>query len=46
VAHGSLAELASAAGVPCGAGLADPPIERIYRVLVRRGKGLGPARAA
>ena len=46
VAQGSLAELASAAGVPCHAGLADPPIERIYRVLVRRGKGLGPARAA
>ena len=46
VAHGSLADLANAAGVPCHAGLADPPIERIYRVLVRRGKGLGPARAA
>ena len=46
VAHGSLAELATAAGVPCHAGLADPPIERIYRVLVRRGKGLGLARVA
>ena len=46
VAHGSLAELAAAAGVPCHAGLADPPIERIYRVLVRRSRKLGPARAA
>ena len=46
VAHGSLAELAAAAGVPCHADLADPPIERIYRVLVRKSRGLGPARAA
>jgi ABC-type multidrug transport system ATPase subunit len=46
VAHGSLAQLAAAAGVPCQAGLADPPIERIYRVLVRRSRTLGPARAA
>ena len=46
VAQGSLAELAAAAGVPCHADLADPPIERIYRVLVRRSRGLGPARAA
>ena len=46
VAHGSLAELAAAAGVPCHAGLVDPPIERIYRVLVRRSRRLGPARAA
>ena len=46
VAQGSLAELAAAAGVPCHAALADPPIERIYRVLVRRSRKLGPARAA
>lgn len=48
VAQGSLAELAAAAGVPChtGGALADPPIERIYRVLVRRSRKLGPARAA
>lgn len=46
VAQGSLAELAAAAGVPCNAGLADPPIERIYRVLVKRSRGIGPARAA
>jgi ABC-type multidrug transport system ATPase subunit len=46
VAQGSLAELAAAAGVPCGAGLADPPIERIYRVLVKRSRGIGPAKAA
>jgi ABC-type multidrug transport system ATPase subunit len=46
VAQGSLAELAAAAGVPCHAALADPPIERIYRVLVRRSRNLGRARAA
>jgi len=46
VAQGSLAELAAAAGVPCNAGLADPPIERIYRVLVKRSRGIGPAKAA
>ncbi|MGE5803896.1 MAG: ATP-binding cassette domain-containing protein [Gemmatimonadota bacterium] len=46
VAQGSLAELAAAAGVPCHASLAEPPIERIYRVLVRRSRKLGPARAA
>jgi ABC-2 type transport system ATP-binding protein len=46
VAQGSLAELADAAGVPCHAGIADPPIERIYRALVRRSRHLGPARAA
>jgi ABC-type multidrug transport system ATPase subunit len=46
VAQGSLADLAAAAGVPCHAGLADPPIERIYRLLVRRSQRLGPARAA
>lgn len=46
VAQGSLAELAAAAGVQYHAGLAEPPIERIYRVLVRRSRNLGPARAA
>lgn len=46
VAQGSLAELAAAAGVPCRADLGDPPIERIYRVLVRRSRGIGPARVA
>jgi ABC-type multidrug transport system ATPase subunit len=46
VAQGSLAELAAAAGVPCRADLADPPIERIYRVLVRRSRSIGPARVA
>lgn len=46
VAQGSLAELAAAAGVPWGAALADPPIERIYRVLVERSRGIGPAKAA
>ena len=46
VAQGSLAELAASAGVPWHASVADPPIERIYRVLVRRSRQLGPARAA
>jgi ABC-2 type transport system ATP-binding protein len=46
VAQGSLEELAAVAGVPCHAGLADPPIERIYRVLVNRSRNIGPARAA
>lgn len=46
VAQGSLADLAAAAGVPCRADLGDPPIERIYRVLVRRRRGIGPARVA
>ena len=38
VAEGSLAELAAAADVPWSAELADPPIERIYRVLVHRSR--------
>ncbi len=38
-AHGTLAELAAAAGVRWSAEVADPPIERIYRALVRRGRG-------
>jgi len=46
VAQGSLVELAAAAGVPWSTGLTDPPIERVYRVLVRRSRGHGTARAA
>ena len=48
VAQGSLVQLAAAAGVAFNAGLVDPPIERIYRVLVDRSRsaGTGPARAA
>lgn len=38
VAQGTLAQLALAAGVPCDAGVTDSPIERIYRVLVGRGR--------
>ena len=41
VAHGSLGELAAAAGVPWTADDRDPPIERIYRVLVRRSRDGG-----
>lgn len=37
VAQGSLAELALAAGVACDAAPPEPPIERIYRILVSRG---------
>ena len=39
VAQGALAELAASAGVGWSADVPDPPIERIYRVLVRRGRG-------
>ena len=46
VADGSLAELAAAAGVPWSTGLTDPPIERVYRVLVSRSLGRGTVRAA
>ena len=46
VAQGSLAALAATAGVPFNAALVDPPIERIYRVLVNRSRGLGPAKVA
>ncbi|HKA59524.1 MAG TPA: ABC transporter ATP-binding protein [Gemmatimonadales bacterium] len=46
VAQGSLAELAASAGVAFSTALVDPPIERIYRVLVNRSRGLGPARVA
>jgi ABC-type multidrug transport system ATPase subunit len=38
VAQGSLAELALAAGVACDAAPPEPPIERIYRILVSRGR--------
>jgi len=38
VAQGSLAELAQAAGVVCDAAPPEPPIERIYRILVNRGR--------
>jgi ABC-type molybdate transport system ATPase subunit len=38
VAEGSLPELAAAAGVPWSAGITDPPIERVYRVLVGRSR--------
>lgn len=41
VAQGSLAQLAAAAGVPPGAEAVEPPIERIYRVLVTRGRESG-----
>ena len=39
VAQGTLPELASQAGVRWGAEALDPPIERVYRVLVQRGRG-------
>ena len=38
VAEGTLAQLALAAGVPCESGAADLPFERIYHILVRRGR--------
>jgi ABC-type multidrug transport system ATPase subunit len=38
VALGSLAQLASAAGMPCDQEVPEPPIERIYQILVRRGR--------
>lgn len=38
VAQGTLPELAAAAGVPWSSGITDPPIERVYRVLVSRGR--------
>ena len=42
VAQGTLAQLALAAGVPCDAGVTDSPIERIYQVLVQRGRTAAP----
>ncbi len=38
VAQGTLSELAQVAGVACDAKPAEPPIERIYRILVSRGR--------
>jgi ABC-type multidrug transport system ATPase subunit len=38
VAQGTLAQLAQAAGVACNAVPPEPPIERIYRILVSRGR--------
>lgn len=43
-AEGSLPELAHAAGVPWSPAAVDAPIERIYRILV--GRGRAPPRAA
>jgi len=41
VAQGTLAELSEAAGVPWSLEAIEPPIERIYRVLVARGRSAG-----
>jgi ABC-2 type transport system ATP-binding protein len=41
VAQGTLPELAAAAGVPWSSGITDPPIERVYRVLVDRSRQPG-----
>ncbi len=38
VAQGRLPDLAEAAGVACDLELLEPPIERIYRILVNRGR--------
>lgn len=38
VAQGRLADLAEAAGVACDVEPVEPPIERIYRILVTRGR--------
>jgi ABC-type multidrug transport system ATPase subunit len=38
VAQGSLTELALAAGVTCDAAPPELPIERVYRILVSRGR--------
>jgi ABC-type multidrug transport system ATPase subunit len=46
VAHGTLAQLALAAGVPCERAPADSPIERIYHILVRRGREKPPRHLA
>lgn len=46
VAQGSVADLAAAAGVPWSASLVDPPIERVYRVLVNRSRRMRAVRAA
>lgn len=44
VARGTLAELAAAAGVRWNGEPVEPPVERIYRVLVERGRGTGVLR--
>ena len=46
VAQGTLAQLASAAGVSFDPAGSDSPIERIYRVLVRRGHEMQPRHLA
>jgi ABC-2 type transport system ATP-binding protein len=38
VAQGSLVQLAQAAGIACDAVPSEPPIDRIYRILVSRGR--------
>jgi ABC-2 type transport system ATP-binding protein len=43
-ARGTLAELAAAAGVRWVGETAEPSIERIYRVLVEKGRGTGALR--
>lgn len=42
VAQGTLAQLALMAGVPCESAAADSPIERIYHILVGRGRQMTP----
>ena len=42
VAQGTLAQLALAAGVSCESAAVDTPIERIYHILVRRGRDTQP----
>jgi ABC-type multidrug transport system ATPase subunit len=42
VAQGTLAQLAQAAGVACDAAPPEPPIDRIYRILVSRGRDSAP----
>ncbi len=42
VAQGTLTELSEAAGVPWSLDAIEAPIERIYRVLVARGRAAGP----
>ncbi len=44
VARGTLAELAATAGVRWNGEPVEPPVERIYRVLVERGRGPGVLR--
>ena len=46
VAQGTLAQLALAAGVPCDPAGSESPIERIYQVLVRRGREMPPRQLA